>query len=309
MSAKNNNKNKSILSLFSGQKQVLTTPKIYVQLMGSHTAGIFLNQCIFFSGITTRPDGEFYKTYEDWEEECCLTKRQVLYSANKLKKMGVLITKIKKAKGSPTVHYTIDSKKVINLIYAFLANNSDDNKMPQEKEKDTENTCIKDNLVLQNVIIDSDKMLLSKVTKCNYPYTEDLAVELIQNTTTTEIIDSPDTKEVVVVNSKITKELTTAFENNSEQSGEYENLDEFLDACAYAIINRGKNPVGDPYTIPERIRGLIKLIRQGLFDKPKGWKNKSIQPVKIEVEIKLTPEQELEQRKRGSENLKKLKKS
>lgn len=178
---KSTNRNKSILSLFSGQESILTIPKIYVQLTGSHTTALVLNQCIFFSGISKRIDGEFYKTYDDWLDECCLTKKQVLGSIEKLKNAGFVITKIKRANGAPTVHYIVNEDAVTNAIHDFLLDNSDSDKREHKDNNNTENhenTCTNLALVLPKVTMDSDKRCLSIVTKGNYPYTDELKEDL-----------------------------------------------------------------------------------------------------------------------------------
>lgn len=100
----------------SGQENVFTVPRIYVQYTGDLTTAILLNQIVFYSDKSSRKDGFFYKTYDEWEREICLTKRQVSYSTEKLKALGVVETKIKKANGAPTVHYKLDYDKLVDSI-------------------------------------------------------------------------------------------------------------------------------------------------------------------------------------------------
>lgn len=107
---------KALIAQTSGQKNTLTIPKIYVELTGDLTTALLLNQIVFYSDKSKRNDGYFYKTYKDWEEEILLTERQVRNSANKLKKMGLIETKVMKANGSPTVHYKLDYDKLVDSI-------------------------------------------------------------------------------------------------------------------------------------------------------------------------------------------------
>lgn len=100
----------------SGQENVFTVPRIYVQYTGDLTTAILLNQIVFYSDKSKRKDGFFYKTYEEWEQEICLSKRQVRYSTDKLKELGIVETKIKKANGAPTVHYKLDYDKLVDSI-------------------------------------------------------------------------------------------------------------------------------------------------------------------------------------------------
>ena len=107
---------KALIAQTSGQKNTLTIPKIYVELTGDLTTALLLNRIVFYSNEFKRNDGFFYKTYKDWEQEILLTERQVRNSANKLKKMGLIETKVMKANGSPTVHYKLDYDKLVDLI-------------------------------------------------------------------------------------------------------------------------------------------------------------------------------------------------
>ncbi|MGH2319355.1 conserved phage C-terminal domain-containing protein [Planococcus sp. SE5232] len=100
----------------SGQENVFTVPRIYVQYTGDLTTAILLNQIVFYSDKSKRTDGFFYKTYDEWEQEICLSKRQVSYSTEKLKALGVVETKIKRANGAPTVHYKLDYDKLVDSI-------------------------------------------------------------------------------------------------------------------------------------------------------------------------------------------------
>lgn len=107
---------KALIAQTSGQKNTLTIPKIYVELTGDLTTALLLNQIVFYSDKSKRNDGYFYKTYKDWEQELLLTERQVRNSANKLKKIGLIETKVMKANGSPTVHYKLDYDKLVDSI-------------------------------------------------------------------------------------------------------------------------------------------------------------------------------------------------
>ncbi|MDZ5609655.1 hypothetical protein U2I54_21995 [Bacillus pseudomycoides] len=107
---------RTLISQISGQENILVVPKIFIKLTGDLTTATLLNQIVFYSDKSKRTDGYFYKSYKEWEEEICLTKRQVSYSAEKLKGMELIETKTMKANGAPTVHYKLDYDKLLNLI-------------------------------------------------------------------------------------------------------------------------------------------------------------------------------------------------
>lgn len=110
---------REVLNRMSGQYNTFTVPKIYVEFTGDLTTAILLNQIVFLSDKSKRKDGFFYKTYKEWEDEICLTKRQVSYSTKKLKDMGFLETAVKKANGAPTLHYKLDYDKLLDSIVTF----------------------------------------------------------------------------------------------------------------------------------------------------------------------------------------------
>ncbi|MFY0147847.1 hypothetical protein [Bacillus cytotoxicus] len=110
---------RTLISQISGQENILVVPKIFIKLTGDLTTATLLNQIVFYSDKSKRADGYFYKTYRDWEAEICLTKRQVSYSAEKLKGMKLIKTKTMKANGAPTVHYKLDYDKLLERIVTF----------------------------------------------------------------------------------------------------------------------------------------------------------------------------------------------
>ena len=131
----------------SGQDSVITIPKIYIDFTGDLTTAAILNQLVFYSDKGKRSDGFFYKSYKEWEEETGLTKRQVSYSIGKIKDLGLVETKLKKANGSPTIHYKLDYDKLLDSIvtkchYRLEQNVTiDSDKMSQSlTENTTENT-------------------------------------------------------------------------------------------------------------------------------------------------------------------------
>jgi len=110
---------KDLLKGFSGQESILTIPKIYVQYTGDLKTALLLNQIVYFSDKGSRTDGYFYKKYTDWEEEIFLSEKQVRESAKKLKKLGILETKLFKVDGAPTTHYRLDYDKFVDSILTF----------------------------------------------------------------------------------------------------------------------------------------------------------------------------------------------
>jgi DnaD/phage-associated family protein len=118
---------KYLIAGFSGQDNIISAPKLYVRYTGDITSAILLNQIVFFSDKSKRTDGFFYKSYKEWEEESCLSERQVRYAAKKLKDMGIIDTKLMKANGAPTVHYKLLFDKFAESILTFCQNGNSHN--------------------------------------------------------------------------------------------------------------------------------------------------------------------------------------
>ncbi|MDO8159655.1 replication protein [Bacillus toyonensis] len=118
----NYNTIRTIISQISGQENIVVVPKLFVKLTGDITTAILLNQIVFYSDKSKRTDGFFYKTYKEWEEEICLTERQVRYSTKKLVNEGLVETALKKANGAPTVHYKLDYNKLVESILTICQN-------------------------------------------------------------------------------------------------------------------------------------------------------------------------------------------
>ncbi|MGD2278292.1 conserved phage C-terminal domain-containing protein [Bacillus wiedmannii] len=153
----NYNTIRTIISQMSGQENIVVVPKLFVKLTGDLTTAILLNQIVFYSDKSKRTDGFFYKTYKEWEEEICLTERQVRYSTKKLVASGYVETALKKANGAPTVHYKLDYNKLVDSILTNCQNGNlqivgmEPDKMSESlteitTETTTEITTLKDNM-------------------------------------------------------------------------------------------------------------------------------------------------------------------
>lgn len=113
---------KFFLSSMSGQERIITIPKLYVEFMGNYPGAVLLNQIIFYSDKSKRTDGFFYKSYPDWHDELHLTEKQVRLAVTKMKELGFLETKLKKANGTPTLHYKLDLEALSDAILTFGKN-------------------------------------------------------------------------------------------------------------------------------------------------------------------------------------------
>lgn len=145
----NYNTIRTIISQISGQENIVVVPKLFIKLTGDLTTAVLLNQIVFYSDKSKRTDGYFYKSHKEWQEEICLTKRQVSYSTAKLKEMGLVDTKLMKANGAPTLHYKLDYDKLVDWIVTNCNNGKsqnvtmDCNNMSQSLTENTTETTTK----------------------------------------------------------------------------------------------------------------------------------------------------------------------
>ncbi|HFK1537598.1 TPA: hypothetical protein ACGXMY_005654 [Bacillus cereus] len=148
----NYNTIRTIISQISGQENIVVVPKLFIKLTGDLTTAVLLNQIVFYSDKSKRTDGYFYKSHKEWQEEICLTKRQVSYSTAKLKEMGLVDTKLMKANGAPTLHYKLDYDKLVDWIVTNCNNGKsqnvtiDSNNMSQSLTEITTETTTKNNI-------------------------------------------------------------------------------------------------------------------------------------------------------------------
>lgn len=139
-----------VIKSFSGQSNLLTVPRLYIDLAGGDIyAALFLSQCIYWSDYTKT--GWFYKTQEDWAGELgdSFTYYQIKKCSSYWERFKVLETDLKKAHGAPTVHYRVDIDNLIRLIEWGIDNGfSNISKMDFEKISKSDFEKISNSLTL-----------------------------------------------------------------------------------------------------------------------------------------------------------------
>lgn len=128
----------SIITQFSGQNNVIPIPVVYIEITEDYPSAALLNQMIYWSDRSSRKDGYFYKSYNEWYEELHLTEYQVRRATKKLKSFGFVDTALKKANGAPTLHYKVDTKEVSEWILKKLKNgNLRNSRMDSEETQES----------------------------------------------------------------------------------------------------------------------------------------------------------------------------
>lgn len=92
--------------------------RIFVTLTGSVKAAVLLSQAIYWQKRVTRQDGWFYKTYEEWEDETGLTRREMDTARRDCEKY--LLTDVR---GVPaTLHWKVDEQALSVDLLQFVQN-------------------------------------------------------------------------------------------------------------------------------------------------------------------------------------------
>lgn len=121
-----------LIKQFSGQANILTIPRLFVDLTGDHVSALFLSQVIYWSERTKDPEGWFYKTDKEWIDELGITRHQLNRITRKapdgnrpvsplVERLGLEVKVIKVGK-IPVTHYRLDTEKFTNAIIHFLEN-------------------------------------------------------------------------------------------------------------------------------------------------------------------------------------------
>lgn len=112
---------KAMIKQFTGQANTLVIPRVFIDFTKDHLAAMLLSQILYWSDRTSDPDGWFYKTADEWDEEIGLSNFQVKRATALLKDLGVE-TRLKRVDGAPRTHYRVDMDTFVNLFFKFLEN-------------------------------------------------------------------------------------------------------------------------------------------------------------------------------------------
>ena len=111
----------ALIARVAGQANVLTIPRLFIDWTGDHISALLLSQIIYWSSRTTDAEGWFYKSAKEWEEELGISDYQLTRATKKLASAGV-VTKLRKVRGAPTLHYRLNQNVFLSWISEKLGN-------------------------------------------------------------------------------------------------------------------------------------------------------------------------------------------
>lgn len=79
--------------------------QVFIKLAKDTLLGNFLDRIVWWSDKTSRDDGFFYKSADEWNEELFISYAQVKRLEGKLVEMELIEVKKMMANGAPTMHY------------------------------------------------------------------------------------------------------------------------------------------------------------------------------------------------------------
>lgn len=94
------------LIAMSGQENVITIYRSFVEFTGSYEGAALLSQLLYWTPKSTM-GGWIAKTDAEFTHELCITQHGLRRARAKLEQLGILRTKIKRFNGTPTTHYFI----------------------------------------------------------------------------------------------------------------------------------------------------------------------------------------------------------
>jgi hypothetical protein len=147
----------ALIKRVAGQANILTIPRIYLDITGDHISALFLSQCVYWSDKGR--GGWFYKSAREWQDELGLSPYQVRRCCRDLNQF--IETDLRKANGAPTMHYRANIETIGQAIINKL-----DNGLSKNSQMDYEETSQSDSEITSqsltettrdHVIVDDDK--------------------------------------------------------------------------------------------------------------------------------------------------------
>lgn len=144
-----NNLANTLINL-SGQKNVITVYRAFVDFTGTLEAAMMLSQLLYWTP-KSKNNGWIAKSDKDFQEELCLSRRAIRGSRIILLNLLVITTKKAQFNGAPTMHYRINLENLDHQWDQFLSeseqsiipNGTNDDPEQNERLSQTEQSITK----------------------------------------------------------------------------------------------------------------------------------------------------------------------
>lgn len=122
----------NLISMLTGQNNILTIPRIFIDFTGEIESALFLSQLLYWSGKTT--DGWVYKTYSDWYSEISIKEKKLRGIKEELEIQELIETKVCRVKGITIVHYRVKQDILWEKLQMFISEN-----LPEQPKREFRN--------------------------------------------------------------------------------------------------------------------------------------------------------------------------
>ena len=104
----------------SGQHNILVLPRLFLDLTGDHHSALLLSQLLYWSDRSANREGWVYKTHADWHGELGLNRYYLDKAKKRLRELGFIEVKVKKANGNPTMHFKVNESALSGALMKLL---------------------------------------------------------------------------------------------------------------------------------------------------------------------------------------------
>ena len=150
----------NLVKRISGQQNILVLPRLFIDLTGDFNSALLLSQLLYWSDRTSDRDGWIYKTHKDWQSELGLNRYFLDKAKSRLIQLGLIQVTIKKANGSPTMHF-----KVIEAMLSKTLNTILQAAEPESRKWNCESLANGNVKVSQNEMSNFSKSLTETTTE------------------------------------------------------------------------------------------------------------------------------------------------
>jgi len=106
------------IALPANEKPIAFHPA-YARAFGSIEKALYIQQLCYWSDKGSRDDGFIYKTKKEIEDETTLSPYQQDNCRKHFERLGILETKLLKAKGVPTLHYRVNFGRLQKVMLEY----------------------------------------------------------------------------------------------------------------------------------------------------------------------------------------------
>lgn len=120
-------------------ERVIAFHPVFARITGDVESGLFLSQLFYWTGKGARDGGWVWKTYAEWTEETCLTRRKLDRARKVLRELGLLEESLR---GIPaTLHYRLNVERLATLLEADWEQRQEAQRSDGDRPEEAQDDC------------------------------------------------------------------------------------------------------------------------------------------------------------------------